>query len=124
VGNKIDVRGEDVGNVQLEDEIMPVMSEFKEVESCVECSAKCVLNISEVFYFAQKAVLYPTAPLYDSREQILKPECVEALKRIFFLCDRDKDEALNDDEVNEFQVLYFSNKFCANQIVNYGFKRY
>jgi hypothetical protein len=26
------------------------------------------LNVSEVFYFAQKAVLHPTAPLYDSRE--------------------------------------------------------
>jgi hypothetical protein len=26
--------------------------------------------VSEVFYFAQKAVLHPTAPLYDSREHV------------------------------------------------------
>lgn len=42
----------------------------QEVETCVECSAKIPLNVSEVFYFAQKAVLHPTAPLYDSREHV------------------------------------------------------
>lgn len=42
----------------------------QEVETCVECSAKQLLNVSEVFYFAQKAVLHPTAPLYDSREHV------------------------------------------------------
>jgi hypothetical protein len=42
----------------------------QEVETCVECSAKTPLNVSEVFYFAQKAVLHPTAPLYDSRDHV------------------------------------------------------
>lgn len=42
----------------------------QEVETCVECSAQLPLNVSEVFYFAQKAVLHPTAPLYDSREHV------------------------------------------------------
>jgi Ras family protein T1 len=46
------------------------MADFKEVETCVETSAKLTLNISEVFYFAQKAVLHPTAPLYDSKEHV------------------------------------------------------
>jgi hypothetical protein len=36
----------------------------------VECSAKLPVNVSEVFYFAQKAVLHPTAPLYDSRDHV------------------------------------------------------
>lgn len=70
VGNKIDSRGDDVTNDALEEEIMPIMEEFKEVETCVECSAKLPLNVSEVFYFAQKAVLHPTSPLYDSREHV------------------------------------------------------
>ncbi|KAI9244890.1 EF hand associated-domain-containing protein [Sporodiniella umbellata] len=99
VGNKIDLRGNDVANQGLEDE---------EVETCVECSAKQLLNVSEVFYFAQKAVLHPTAPLYDSREHILKPQCVEALKRIFKLCDTDKDDILSDNELNEFQRKCFN----------------
>ncbi|CDH57580.1 mitochondrial rho 1 [Lichtheimia corymbifera JMRC:FSU:9682] len=108
VGNKIDLRGEDVTNTSLEDEVIPIMNEFKEVETCVECSSKQLLNVSEVFYFAQKAVLHPTAPLYDSREHVLKPQCVEALSRIFKLCDTDKDNVLNDRELNEFQRKCFN----------------
>lgn len=70
----------------------------------MECSARLPLNVSEVFYFAQKAVLHPTAPLYDSREHILKPKCTEALRRIFKVSDVDKDGLLNAMELNQFQV--------------------
>lgn len=45
------------------------MEDFPEVESCVECSAKTLHNISEMFYYAQKAVLHPAAPLYSMEEQ-------------------------------------------------------
>ncbi|KAF7985581.1 hypothetical protein HWV62_3865 [Athelia sp. TMB] len=107
VGNKIDLRGGEVTNEALEDEIVPIMNEFKEVETCVECSAKMPLNVSEVFYFAQKAVLHPTAPLYDSRDHVLKPSCVSALKRIFKLCDTNKDGILDASELNEFQRKCF-----------------
>ncbi|KAF8229696.1 mitochondrial Rho GTPase [Tricholoma matsutake] len=107
VGNKIDLRGGEVTNEALEDEIIPIMNEFKEVETCVECSAKTPLNVSEVFYFAQKAVLHPTAPLYDSRDHVLKPACVAALKRIFKLCDTNKDGSLDPSELNEFQRKCF-----------------
>ncbi|KAF9454690.1 mitochondrial Rho 1 [Macrolepiota fuliginosa MF-IS2] len=107
VGNKIDLRGGEVTNEALEDEIIPIMNEFKEVETCVECSAKLPLNVSEVFYFAQKAVLHPTAPLYDSREHVLKPACMAALRRIFKLCDTNKDGILDASELNEFQRKCF-----------------
>ncbi|KAG6857141.1 hypothetical protein H0H87_008711 [Tephrocybe sp. NHM501043] len=107
VGNKIDLRGGQVTNEALEDEIVPIMNEFKEVETCVECSAKTPLNVSEVFYFAQKAVLHPTAPLYDSRDHVLKSDCVAALKRIFKLCDANKDGILDAAELNEFQSKCF-----------------
>ncbi|KAF8903139.1 P-loop containing nucleoside triphosphate hydrolase protein [Gymnopilus junonius] len=105
VGNKIDLRGGEVTNEALEDEIVPIMNEFKEVETCVECSAKLPLNVSEVFYFAQKAVLHPTAPLYDSRDHVLKPACIAALRRIFKLCDTNKDGILDASELNEFQAM-------------------
>ena len=32
-----------------------------------QCSAKETMNVSETFYFAQKAVLYPTPPVFDAR---------------------------------------------------------
>lgn len=34
-----------------------------------QCSAKTLKNISELFYYAQKAVLHPTAAVYNSEEK-------------------------------------------------------
>ncbi|KAE8212381.1 hypothetical protein CF327_g3982 [Tilletia walkeri] len=116
VGNKIDLRSSDpslsshpseLTQAALEQELAPVMAEFREVETCVEASAFLHINISEIFYFAQKAVLYPTAPLYDSREQKLRGACIDALKRIFLLCDNDQDGVLNDRELDNFQRRCF-----------------
>lgn len=45
------------------------MEEYPEVESCIECSAKTLKNISEMFYYAQKAVLHPTSPLFIMENQ-------------------------------------------------------
>lgn len=45
------------------------MENYPEIESCIECSAKNLKNISEMFYYAQKAVLHPTAPLYVVEKQ-------------------------------------------------------
>lgn len=74
------------------------------------------LNISEVFFFAQNAVLHPTAPLYDTREHVLKPACVNALARIFRLVDADKDGLLSPDELNDFQRLVFDAPLQAREI--------
>ncbi|KAF8339972.1 mitochondrial Rho GTPase [Cantharellus anzutake] len=116
VGNKIDLRGGEVTNEELEGEVRPIMNEFKEVETCVECSAKIPLNVSEVFYFARQAVLHPTAPLYDSREHILKPACVEALRRIFKISDVDKDGVLDTHDLNEFQLRCFGSPLQQQEL--------
>eukprot|EP01135_Chromosphaera_perkinsii_P008697 Nk52_evm30s1444 gene=Nk52_evmTU30s1444 len=109
VGNKIDTRGTDTSTHGIEEDIYhPIMQQFKEVETCVETSAESLINISEVFYYSQKAVLHPTAPLYDAAEHELKPACINALKRIFRLCDEDKDNVLNDEELNAFQAKCFN----------------
>lgn len=38
-----------------------------------QCSAKNLKNISELFYYAQKAVLHPTGPLYCPEEKEVRP---------------------------------------------------
>uniref|UniRef100_G3U1J5 Mitochondrial Rho GTPase n=1 Tax=Loxodonta africana TaxID=9785 RepID=G3U1J5_LOXAF len=98
VGNKSDLRPG--GSIEA---VLPIMSQFPEIETCVECSAKNLRNISELFYYAQKAVLHPTAPLYDPEAKQLQPACTQALTRIFRLCDQDLDQALSDEELNTFQ---------------------
>lgn len=103
VGNKIDLI--DFSTI---DQVLSIMEDFPEVESCVECSAKTLHNISEMFYYAQKAVLHPTSPLYIMEEQDLTDACKKALIRIFKVCDIDGDGLLNDYELNHFQRRCFN----------------
>lgn len=39
-------------------QMVPIMNDFLEIETVVECSAKIMKNVSEIFYYAQKAVNY------------------------------------------------------------------
>ncbi|XP_053672545.1 mitochondrial Rho GTPase isoform X1 [Anopheles nili] len=103
VGNKIDLV--DYSTI---DHVLSIMEDYPEVESCVECSAKTLHNISEMFYYAQKAVLHPTAPLYIMEDQDLTEACKKALVRIFKVCDIDGDGLLNDYELNHFQRRCFN----------------
>ncbi|TIC21883.1 hypothetical protein E3Q12_03078 [Wallemia mellicola] len=92
------------------------MKEFKEIETCVEASAKTKTNINEIFYFAQRAVLHPTAPLYDSRQHTLKPASASALSRIFRLCDTNKDNLLDSTELNRFQLKCFGTPLKQSEL--------
>ncbi|XP_018340566.1 PREDICTED: mitochondrial Rho GTPase isoform X2 [Trachymyrmex septentrionalis] len=103
VGNKIDLV--DYSTIEA---VYPIMKEFTEIESCIECSAKTLQNVSETFYYAQKAVLHPTTPLYNYDTQELTEECKTALQRIFKICDVDNDGLLNDMELNAFQQWCFN----------------
>ncbi|CAH1794756.1 unnamed protein product [Owenia fusiformis] len=103
VGNKSDTY--DNSSMEV---ILPIMNAWQEVETCVECSAKTLKNISELFYYAQKAVLHPTAPLYNSEDKELKLNCKRALTRIFKICDGDNDGLLSDIELNQFQRRCFN----------------
>ncbi|NWI90669.1 MIRO1 GTPase, partial [Pitta sordida] len=113
VGNKSDL----VEYSSMET-ILPIMNQYTEIETCVECSAKNLKNISELFYYAQKAVLHPTGPLYCPEEKEMKPACIKALTRIFRISDQDNDGTLNDAELNFFQVplwLYFHHELCHSR---------
>uniref|UniRef100_A0A673D173 Mitochondrial Rho GTPase n=1 Tax=Sphaeramia orbicularis TaxID=375764 RepID=A0A673D173_9TELE len=103
VGNKSDL----VEHSSMET-ILPIMNEYSEIETCVECSAKNLKNISELFYYAQKAVLHPTGPLYCPEKKDMKSLCIKALTRIFKVSDLDNDGILNDNELNFFQRTCFN----------------
>ncbi|XP_077407421.1 mitochondrial Rho GTPase 2 [Vanacampus margaritifer] len=111
VGNKSDLRS---GSSM--ETILPIMNQFSEIETCVECSARNLKNISELFYYAQKAVLHPTAPLYDPEDKQLKPLCVRALSRIFYISDQDNDRVLSDAELNCFQKSCFGNPLASQAL--------
>ncbi|CAM8896051.1 unnamed protein product [Rhodiola kirilowii] len=119
VGCKLDLRDED--EVSLEALMSPIMQKFRRIETCIECSAATQLQVPEVFFYAQKAVLHPTAPLYDQETLSLKPRCMRAFKRIFIICDKDGDGVLSDSELNEFQIKCFDAPLQPAEIV--GVKR-
>ncbi|KAF2171269.1 hypothetical protein M409DRAFT_50733 [Zasmidium cellare ATCC 36951] len=102
----------------IEDEMLPVMAEFKEIDSCIRTSAREHHNINEVFFLCQKAVTHPIAPIYDAKEGALKPAAVAALKRVFYLCDKDQDGVLNDKEVHEFQMKCFEKPLSDDDLAN------
>ncbi|CAN6467892.1 unnamed protein product [Victoria cruziana] len=101
----------------FESQMAPIMEQFPEIETCIECSALQHTQVAEVFYYAQKAVLHPTLPLFDRGTRSLKPRCVRALKRIFVLSDPDKDGALNDEELNDFQVKCFESPLQHKELM-------
>jgi len=102
----------------VEDEMLPVMAEFKEIDSCIRTSAREHHNVNEVFFLCQKAVTHPIAPLFDSKEGNLKPAAVAALKRIFYLNDKDQDGYLNDKEMNDFQAKCFEKPLSPEDLEN------
>ena len=97
---------------------MPIMEQHKEVETCIECSAKQLKNISEMFYYAQKAVLYPTSPLFSPTDECLLPKCVSALHRIFRICDSNADGFLTDDDLRVFQSRCFDSQLEPDALQN------
>lgn len=104
------------GDKVVEEEMLPVMSEWKEIDSCIRASARDLYNVNEAFFLCQKAVTHPIAPLFDAKESQLKPACVEALKRIFYLCDKDRDGLLNDAELQAFQRKCFDKELQEDDL--------
>ncbi|MCH88733.1 mitochondrial-like Rho GTPase 1-like, partial [Trifolium medium] len=74
-------------------------------------------QVFDVLFLAQKAALYPMAALFDKESQTLKLRCARALKRILILCDRDRDGALSDVELNDFQVKCFNAPLQPHEIL-------
>lgn len=102
----------------VEEEMLPLMAEFKEIDSCIRTSAKEHHNVNEVFFLCQKAVTHPVAPIYDAKENALKSAAVDALKRIFYLCDKDQDGVMNDREIRDFQRKCFEKDLSDEELAN------
>ncbi|XP_057424028.1 mitochondrial Rho GTPase 2-like [Lotus japonicus] len=114
-GCRLDLRNESQ-QVSLESLTAPIMIQFREIATCIECSAATLYQVPEVFYFAQRAVLHPVDPLYDYREHALTGRCLRALRRIFVVCDQNMDGALSDAELNEFQVKCFNKPLQPSEV--------
>lgn len=69
---------------------------YREVQMGLECSAAYNRNIKRVLNSAQRAVLYPFAPLYDITTKSITPKFRRALLRIFRILDSERRGSLSD----------------------------
>jgi Ras family protein T1 len=93
-----------------------LLADVPRLELSLECSSKTLVAVHEAVYAAHRAVLYPTAPLFDACAQALAPDAVAALRRIFAACDTDGDGALSSSEVNAFQEACFGAPLAAVEL--------
>ena len=64
-------------------------------------------GVHAVFELAARAVTCPISPLIDAHTASIKTEFAIALRRVFRVCDRDRDGLLNTEELNAFQHKCF-----------------
>ncbi|CAF1036782.1 unnamed protein product [Rotaria sordida] len=81
------------------------MLKYSRIEACIETSTRTMKNISELFYSAQKCVLYPINYLQEQNK--LTKRFKQCLKRIFTIADQDNDQLLNDFELTTLQDYCF-----------------
>jgi Ras family protein T1 len=84
-----------------------VVRSFKQVQMGIECSAAYDKNIKKVLNYAQRAVLYPLAPLYDLNLKTITPKFRKALLRIFRILDTERTGVLSDRDLNSLQERVF-----------------
>ena len=65
---------------------------------------------------AQRAVLYPLAPLYDLNSKELTPKFKKAIMRIFRILDKDLDGKLTDNELRNLQEKVFQTDLNGDDI--------
>lgn len=81
-----------------------------------QCSAYYDRNVKKVLNAAQRAVLYPLAPLYDLNSKELTPKFKKAIMRIFRILDKDLDGKLTDNELRNLQEKVFQTDLNGDDI--------
>lgn len=99
-----------------DEEFIPILMEYKEVDTCIKTSARTQFDVNQAFYLCQRSITNPIAPLFDARIGELKPLVVQALKRIFLLSDKDQDNYLNDEEIIALQRKCFGRSIDINEL--------
>ncbi|CAK4651782.1 unnamed protein product [Aphanomyces euteiches] len=112
VGNKCDLLpgGSEISRVKS------VLSNYKFIVHSLECSARTLTNVKKTFGLAQKAVLYPMAPLYDAEKKQLQPKFVNVLQRVFRLFDVDRDGLISRQELHEYQNTCFKTRMKQEEM--------
>ena len=75
--------------------------------------------MAEVFWFARRLRIYPVSPLFDVAKKELTEGCNYALRRVFRMCQKDREpgevkDVLTDEDLKAFQVTVFKQELSDN----------
>ena len=110
--------GGDDDDVDVEAALLALMDAWREIESCVECSARTGFNALKTVRLARRGAIFPVAPLLrtqpSSRDPSSSPgaaelsaRCTRALADVFHAHDVDGDGALADVDLVRMQRRAF-----------------
>ena len=128
VGTKIDLRlaaGKAPDAAQAESQAPQLMAKYASVEGCIQCSARTGKNVADVFWFARRLQIYPVSPLYDIAKKELTEACNYALRRVFRMCQKDREgqsgsgdlkDVLTDEDLKGFQVTVFKQELSDKEL--------
>ena len=91
---------------RLRAKVRPLLEKYH-VDAALDCSAKTNVHVTDLFYYAQHAVIFPVHPLLDVHNGRLLPKFRRALTRVFRFYDEDHDDHLSNSELNTFQEQCF-----------------
>ncbi|PQQ06530.1 mitochondrial Rho GTPase 1-like [Prunus yedoensis var. nudiflora] len=114
VGCRLDLRDENQ-QVSLEQVMSPIMQQFREIETCIECQRLNIFRFLRSF-LCTKSCSSSTGPLLSGNTDFEGPS-VASLEADFHSCDHDRDGALSDAELNDFQVKCFNAPLQPSEIV-------
>ncbi|KAK8813369.1 hypothetical protein WA158_002961 [Blastocystis sp. Blastoise] len=111
VRNKIDLNTNHTAVLESKrEECNELQSLSKNVQLFFDVSAKTNKDITNLFFSVQKIISYPIAPLYDSVDKELTAPYRRILVRLFRVFDKDRDDALSDKELNDFQYTCYGSR--------------
>jgi hypothetical protein len=88
-------------DVSSEDRIVSLMDQFKNIVGSLEVSCTLKANVGLALSLAYSAVKHPREPLIENDQ--LSKVFKNALRRIFYLLDKDGDGRLNEEELKAYR---------------------
>lgn len=115
IGNKLDLKSSSP-DYSFDTVISLLHNHAEMFEVVIECSAKSLENLYDVFIHMQNAVLYPLSPLYDIKNERITREFERALTLVFKRCDKDRDGFLSEDEFCDMQTEVFQSEVKIQEV--------
>lgn len=115
IGNKLDLKSSSPDHSF--DNVISLLHNYAEMfEVVIECSAKSLENLYDVFIHMQNAVLYPLSPLYNIKNERITKEFEKALALVFKRCDKDRDGFLSEEEFCDMQSEVFQSQVKIQEV--------